>query len=114
VRFLHDIAEDLGAELHYSAKVVAVDMEKKTVTLEDGRVFEGDVIVGADGIDGISRPIFEAEEPEPFVNLYRFVSFFESADFELKAILSTTIPMERILSDPLTAELYSETKVRFI
>jgi salicylate hydroxylase len=68
---LHGIAKDLGAELNYSAKVVKVDMEKKTVTLEDGRVFKGDVIVGADGIDGISRPIFEAEAPEPFVKLYR-------------------------------------------
>ncbi|XP_006458940.1 hypothetical protein AGABI2DRAFT_191047 [Agaricus bisporus var. bisporus H97] len=93
VRFLHDIAEDMGAELHYSAKVVDVNMEDKIVTLEDGRVFEADVIVGADGVDGISRPLFEAEEPEPLLNFY-----------------STTIPMERILSDPLTADLHNENK----
>jgi salicylate hydroxylase len=71
VRFLHGIAKDLGAELNYSAKVVEVDMDNKRVTLEDGRVFEGDLIVGADGLDGISRPIFEAEPPVPFVKLYR-------------------------------------------
>lgn len=65
----------MGAELHYSAKVVDVNMEDKIVTLEDGRVFEADVIVGADGVDGISRPLFEAEEPEPLLNFYRWVLF---------------------------------------
>jgi salicylate hydroxylase len=68
---LRGIAKYLGAELNYSTKVVKVDVENKTVTLEDGRVFEGDVIVGADGIDGITRPIFEAEAPEPFAKMYR-------------------------------------------
>ncbi|KAF9450469.1 FAD/NAD(P)-binding domain-containing protein [Macrolepiota fuliginosa MF-IS2] len=90
IHFLHDIANELGAKLRYGARVVEVDVEGKSVTLETGEVIKGDIIVGADGADGISRPLFDSEEDdEPLVNVY-----------------STTIPEEVIRSDPVTAELY--------
>ena len=36
--------------LHTACKVINVDVETATVTLEDGRVFQGDVLLGADGV----------------------------------------------------------------
>lgn len=38
------------AELHLDCRTVALDTEKATLSLEDGRQFSGDLIVGADGV----------------------------------------------------------------
>lgn len=81
MQFLHEIAEELGAELNYGIKVVDVNLEEKTVTLENGQVIQGDIIVGADGADGISRPLFNADEDqEALVNVYRWVKAFRLSD----------------------------------
>lgn len=38
------------ATLHLRTKVVACDPHKPSITLEDGRSFEGDLVLGADGL----------------------------------------------------------------
>lgn len=38
------------AEMHLACRIVALDTEKATLSLEDGRQFSGDLIVGADGV----------------------------------------------------------------
>lgn len=43
--------------LHTACKVVSVDEAAGTVTLEDGREFHGDVILGADGVHSITRQV---------------------------------------------------------
>lgn len=40
----------LPATLHLRSKVVACDPHKPSLALEDGRSFEGDLVLGADGI----------------------------------------------------------------
>ncbi|SPO25639.1 related to Salicylate hydroxylase [Ustilago trichophora] len=41
------------AKLHLSSKVVQVDGQAGVITLADGRTFEGDIIVGGDGIKSL-------------------------------------------------------------
>ncbi|KAF9262389.1 FAD/NAD(P)-binding domain-containing protein [Marasmius fiardii PR-910] len=42
-----------GAEYHFNAEVVCIDTEQSIVTLKSGETVESDVVVGADGVDGI-------------------------------------------------------------
>lgn len=37
-------------ELHLACRIFALDTDKATLALEDGRQFSGDLIVGADGV----------------------------------------------------------------
>jgi 2-polyprenyl-6-methoxyphenol hydroxylase-like FAD-dependent oxidoreductase len=43
------------AELLTSSRVVSVDCNKATVTTEDGTSYQGDVIIGADGVHSVAR-----------------------------------------------------------
>ena len=47
---LLDKALELGVDLATGADVLSVDTEAPSVTVRDGRVFEGDVVIGADGM----------------------------------------------------------------
>lgn len=42
-------AKRLGVEILLNAKVAEVDFDSNLVTVEDGRAFGADVVVGADG-----------------------------------------------------------------
>ena len=44
--------ERLGVDIRLKSEVHSVDFEQTTVTLKNGDVVSGDVIIGADGIDG--------------------------------------------------------------
>ncbi|KAI0149061.1 hypothetical protein BJ166DRAFT_55910 [Pestalotiopsis sp. NC0098] len=48
------------AELHLACRIVALDTEKATLALEDGRQFSGDLIVGADGVHSWTRSCIDA------------------------------------------------------
>jgi salicylate hydroxylase len=46
---LYDAAVELGATVIMDARVDSVNDNDVTVTLENGQVYKGDVIIGADG-----------------------------------------------------------------
>lgn len=53
-------------DLRYSCKVVAVDPDKATVTVESGAQIQGDVIIGADGISSMTRKMVKGGGVTPF------------------------------------------------
>ncbi|KAI1860211.1 hypothetical protein JX265_010135 [Neoarthrinium moseri] len=87
------------ARLELGAKVERVDVSTRTVYLQDGRDFKGDVIVGADGIRTMTgASVFG---PLPSIShgfsAYRFV-----------------IPSKELRSDPQTASIVDCAKVLMI
>ena len=56
---LRSAAADLGANIRTSCTVTEVDPddEEPHVVLANGEVVKGDVIIGADGLSGLSREI---------------------------------------------------------
>ena len=70
--------EDLSgplSELILGCRIQDVDVAKATLTLEDGRRFEGDLIIGADGAHSFCRKKIEPTiEPFPFgKSCYRWI-----------------------------------------
>lgn len=63
-RVLVDEALRLGVEIMLSAHVTTVDFSRTELGLVDGRVFRGDVIVGADGLWSEIRPLL-LDSPSP-------------------------------------------------
>ncbi|KAL2272271.1 hypothetical protein FJTKL_06984 [Diaporthe vaccinii] len=53
--FLKEKALQEEIVLHTSCKISKIDVDEARVTLEDGRRFHGDVLLGADGIHSITR-----------------------------------------------------------
>ncbi|RAH42786.1 putative salicylate hydroxylase [Aspergillus brunneoviolaceus CBS 621.78] len=78
---LKNVAQGSGpgipAELHTASKVVDIDPEAATITLENGQVFHGDVVIGADGVHSLARTKLPGtKEIEPFSsgkNAFRFL-----------------------------------------
>ncbi|EPS29292.1 hypothetical protein PDE_04241 [Penicillium oxalicum 114-2] len=63
------------AVLHTSSKVVDVDPHNATVTLENGDIIEGDVVIGADGVHSLTRQKL-SPDIKPFSsgkNAFRFL-----------------------------------------
>ncbi|CAI7599603.1 unnamed protein product [Penicillium bialowiezense] len=78
------------ARLHTASKVVDVDPNAATVTLENGDVIEGDVILGADGVHSFTRTKI-SKDTKPFSsgkNAFRFL-----------------ITRQQALDDPETASI---------
>lgn len=77
--------------LHTSAKVADVDAQAATITLEDGQRFEGDLVLGADGVHSVTRRHVSGKEVNAFSsgrNAFRFM-----------------IPRKEALEDPETAPM---------
>lgn len=94
-----------------------MDLEARAVTLSSGDVLTADVIIGADGVNGLARQfLVEEEAPPPKVNMYRSYSLcFSPLLPNLSLHLSsTTIPRELIMEDKELAYLYSSRHVRFV
>ncbi|KAL4882173.1 hypothetical protein BJY04DRAFT_227367 [Aspergillus karnatakaensis] len=55
------------AEIYTSCEIVEIDAssERPSVTLDDGRVFEGDLLIGADGLHSIIRKKIAPQAPDP-------------------------------------------------
>ncbi|KAJ7126653.1 hypothetical protein C8R46DRAFT_56224 [Mycena filopes] len=66
-KMMYDVAVCQGATIRLSTTAVAVDPEKRAVTLDSGEILTAAVIIGADGISGLVRPLLLAEQdiPEP-------------------------------------------------
>ncbi|PSR76326.1 hypothetical protein BD289DRAFT_446730 [Coniella lustricola] len=54
---LHQQAEALGVRLRLNSKVDAYDVENAAITLADGTVFSGDLVVAADGVKSLARAL---------------------------------------------------------
>ena len=67
-RVLYETAVKDGAKVRCNAKVVSADLtkERPSVTLESGEKIEADVIIGADGVNSVSRSLMiEHDEVRP-------------------------------------------------
>jgi len=63
------------AHLHTASRVVDVDPHAATVTLENGDIIKGDVLIGADGVHSITRTKI-SKDTKPFSsgkNAFRFL-----------------------------------------
>ncbi|KAH6880181.1 hypothetical protein BKA70DRAFT_1473484 [Coprinopsis sp. MPI-PUGE-AT-0042] len=92
-KLLLDTAISCGATVKFNAKVKAVDPTNKRVELSTGEVVEGDVIIGADGVNGLCRALLteeEDEEPAHCNNVYSTVVVASDmlADKELEGLVS--------------------------
>jgi salicylate hydroxylase len=54
---LLDTAISCGATVKFDSKVTAIDPSNKRVELSTGEVVEGDIIIGADGVNGLCRAL---------------------------------------------------------
>ncbi|KAJ7629716.1 hypothetical protein DFH06DRAFT_1304022 [Mycena polygramma] len=61
-KMMHDVAVSQGATIRLNSTAVAVDPERRSVTLDSGETLTADVIIGADGISGLVRPLLLAEQ----------------------------------------------------
>ncbi|KAG6817236.1 hypothetical protein H0H87_011293 [Tephrocybe sp. NHM501043] len=89
-RLLYDTAVSLGADVRLNTHVAFIDPDAHTVTLENGEVLSADIVIGADGAYGISRPLIDDTPPAP----HQFVMY------------STTIPKKVIMADKDLSYLY--------
>ncbi|KAH1487235.1 hypothetical protein KXV92_001037 [Aspergillus fumigatus] len=88
----------IPAELHTSSRVIDIDPHRATVTLEDGQVVQGDVVIAADGVHSVARSkLPRASNVAPYDsgrNAFRFLMSRQAA-----------------LDDPETRELATERGV---
>ncbi|RDW63772.1 hypothetical protein BP6252_11317 [Coleophoma cylindrospora] len=65
IKTLYQRALELGADIRVNSKVVDIEFESGTVTLHNGQVFQGDLVVGADGLNSTCRKkLVPTETPE--------------------------------------------------
>ncbi|KFZ08897.1 hypothetical protein V502_09068 [Pseudogymnoascus sp. VKM F-4520 (FW-2644)] len=88
-----------AVKLVLEAKVVSVDIENASATLADGRVFKGDVLIGADG----ERSIVKASFSEP--------GSIHQSPFK---IFRSLVPTSAFLSDERTRRLLDLCRDRFM
>jgi salicylate hydroxylase len=62
---LFNRAKDLGVQFKFGCKIIDVDMDEARVTSLSGDVFEGDLIIGADGLWSRCREILLGNHDKP-------------------------------------------------
>lgn len=62
MRLLYDEAIKQGVKFRLGTTAISIDPEQGEITMDSGDVLQADVIVGADGIAGLSRQILLQEE----------------------------------------------------
>ncbi|CUM49416.1 uncharacterized protein AC631_05752 [Debaryomyces fabryi] len=93
IRLLHEVAIEMNVVYKTNSRVVSVDQEAVTVTISNGEVYSGDLIIGADGIRSIVRDtaVVTSETVEPTPSPF--------------CAYRATISREEMLSDPIIAHL---------
>lgn len=87
------------AEIVHGARVTDMDVDSGKVTLKDGSMLEGDLIVGADGIGSIVRSVIcQGDTIPPAPQTHDLLLFM------------TKVPLEAIQKDPDLAFLAEPTK----
>jgi salicylate hydroxylase len=65
IQALHNRALELGADVRVDARVVEINFEEGIVQLHSGDSFQGDLVIGADGLHSICRKkLVEDEDPD--------------------------------------------------
>jgi salicylate hydroxylase len=81
-KLLYDTAVGCGADIRMGVAVTDVDPDNQRVKLSTGEVIQGDAIIGADGVNGLTRKLMVEldREPDHRNNLYRYrPAFFSHA-----------------------------------
>lgn len=93
VRVLYEAASGVGVQFYTKAPVASVtppeedaDSQRPSVTLEDGRTFDADIVIGCDGAHSTVRKVVEEEPTEPIRT--GIISF------------AGDVPMEELVKDP--------------
>ncbi len=95
-RQLLDRMAEAGVTLKTGVKVTSVDVDKTTLTFEDGSTMSADLIIAADGVHSAIRPsIVDASihypKPSTGYNCLRFM-----------------VPKEAMLTDPITSKVVDD------
>lgn len=61
---MYEIAVNAGVRVEFNAKVVAVDPETPSVTLESGKKVYGDMVIGTDGDESLVRKLMIDDDEE--------------------------------------------------
>ncbi|THX36135.1 FAD/NAD(P)-binding domain-containing protein [Aureobasidium pullulans] len=86
-------------KLHLACKVSNIDISNASVTLEDGQTFEGDVLLGADGLHSFTRKLISGDIKPYAVG---------------KSAMRWLVPKETLLADPRTDRVSIETPGAFV
>lgn len=99
IEVLYNAAIELGVEVIVNARVQSVDEENSRVELFDGRTFDADLIIGADGIRSkVRRAVIPNQEIMSYSTNYAY---------------RATVPAEVMRSDPEIAHLMDECNSNF-
>jgi salicylate hydroxylase len=92
---LHDglmtAARKAGVAIHAKKRVVSYDFEAPSATTDSGETFKADLVIGADGIKSICRPLLTGKPDIPR----------DTGDVAYRIL----IPREKLLADPELADL---------
>ncbi|KAI1372859.1 salicylate hydroxylase [Hypoxylon crocopeplum] len=87
-------ARRAGVEVLNQKRVVSYDFEAPSATTQSGEVFAADLVIGADGIKSIARPLLTGQPDIPR----------DTGDVAYRIL----IPGEKLLADPDLAELITD------
>ncbi|KAJ7146797.1 hypothetical protein C8R44DRAFT_691229 [Mycena epipterygia] len=99
ITLLYEEALSYGVEFRLGTTAVSIDVEQVAITVDSGDVLQADVIIGADGISGITRQILLEEEDVD-----------EPADHQLMWMYSATVPKQDLLRDRDAKRLCDEPR----
>jgi len=82
-RMLLETALELGAEARTNTEVVEIAGDCRSVRLASGEVLQADVIIGADGSQGMCRRLVCPQDPEKGTGIMLFKYAFHPFSFSL-------------------------------
>ena len=78
---LHGLLPETGVDVEFDSEVVKIDPWHPSVTLTNGAVIYGDVIIGADGADGITRRVVASDSEKDIAGPYPHFRYVEHIEW---------------------------------
>ncbi|TPX11132.1 uncharacterized protein E0L32_007993 [Thyridium curvatum] len=91
---LLEATQRAGVVIHNNKRVMSYDFEAPSATTQEGEVFKADLVVGADGIKSICRPLLTGQPDIPR----------DTGDVAYRIL----IPGDKVLADPELADLITD------